>query len=174
MDHERFDALSRALASARPRRGVLGLILGATVLGHGSSAFGEPGKARGKSHSKDGAQGHETGKGRFGKACARLACDKQPVENKEPEFCCNGGTCSCDGDCCPGRCLQYYDDRGGVTPVRHCCPKRKNGGIMGEKEKGEFFCCAYDPAKTEEENCSEDCKPPWIDPTLIAGSYRRR
>jgi len=175
MDHERFDALSRALASARPRRGVLGLILGATVLGHGSSAFAEPGKARGKGRSKDGNQGHETGKGRFGKACARLACDKQPVPNGEVrEFCCTGSSCTCEGDCCPGRCFQLYAPNGDLTPVRHCCPKPKDGGIMCEDEKGEVTCCAYDPDKTEEENCSPDCDTPWTDTTFIAGSYRRR
>jgi hypothetical protein len=178
MDHERFDALSRALASARPRRGVLGLVLGATLLGHGSSVFAEPGKAKGKSRSKDGNQGHETGKGRshaFGKACARLACDKQPVhEKQESEFCCNGGSCSCDGDCCPGRCFQKYAPNGDVTPDRHCCPKPKDGGIMCENEKGEFSCCVYDPAKSEEENCREGCALPWIESGLIAGSYRRR
>ena len=44
MDQERFDALSRALASARPRRGVLGLVLGATLLGQGSLVSAKPGK----------------------------------------------------------------------------------------------------------------------------------
>ena len=175
MDHERFDALSRALASARPRRGVLGLVLGATLLGHGSSVFAEPGKAKGKGHSKDGGRGHETGKGKghaFGKACARLACDKQPVhEQQKQEFCCNGGSCSCDGDCCPGRCFQKYDLNDKVTPDRHCCPKPKDGGIMCEDEKGEVVCCRYNPTKTEKENC-DSCTQ--LGTSWIAGSYRRR
>ncbi len=106
MDHERFDALSRAFAFVRPRQSVLSLILGATLLSRSSSVLATPGKAKGKGHSKDGGHGHETGKGKghaSDKICASLACEKYPIPSTgKAEFCCKGGFCSCGGSCFEG------------------------------------------------------------------------
>jgi hypothetical protein len=160
MDHERFDALSRALASARPRRGVLGLILGATLLGHVSPVFAERGKAKGKSHSKDGNRGHEAGKGKghaSDRTCAALLCATIPVPDKQkPEFCCKGGFCSCGGRCCEKQCFQIGSDEKKPEEV-FCCTGPK------------LFDCGDDICV---EGSIEDCAAPG--PTLIAGSYRRR
>jgi hypothetical protein len=163
MDHERFDALSRALASARPRRGVLGLVLGVTLLGHGSSVFAEPGKAKGKGHSKDGGSGHETGKGKghaFDRLCATLACEKYPVPSTEKaEFCCKGGFCSCGGSCCQGECFQTGDV---ANPTKvFCCSGPKL--VVCETASGDQTCC---------EGSCENCDV--IGPSAIVGSYRRR
>src|SRR5215211_63342 len=157
MDQERFDALSRALASARHRRGVLGLVLGATLFAHGSSVFAEPGKAKGKGHGKDGGDGHAKGKGKghgSDKACAELACETIVPENQKPEFCCKGGFCSCGGRCCEGHCFQIGDDV--LNPEEAFC-------CTGPK----LFDCGGNICV---EGSREDCAAPG--PSLIAGSYR--
>jgi hypothetical protein len=163
MDQERFDALSRALASVRPRRGVLGLVLSATLLGHDSSVFAKSGKAKGKGHSKDGGQGYAKGKGRghvCDKVCAELACEKTPVPSgKKAEFCCKGGFCSCGGSCCEGQCFQTGAE---TNPTKvFCCTGPKM--VVCPSASGRETCC---------EGSCDSCDAPG--PSGIAGSYRRR
>jgi hypothetical protein len=170
MDHERFDALSRALASSRPRRGVLGLILSVTLLDQGTSVFAKPGKAKGNGRGKSGGRS-TTKRGR-------------PVPNDpgwktcdDREHACHGDVC-CAGGCCPGHCFWDVSEGEPGEPA-FCCPKPKDGGIMCTDRNGEVRCCAYSPGKSASENCRPDCPYPKlvvdeVGPTLIAGSYRRR
>jgi len=167
MDHERIDALSRALAYPRPRRTVLGLVLGVTLLNHGSLVSAKPGKAKGKGHSKSRGTGHAKGKGQghvSDKECASLACDEIPVPSGEKaEFCCKGGFCSCGGSCCQGHCFQANGTDGKLASVI-CCTGKKLVECPGNTEsKEDDTCCAG--------SCNA-CEVPG--PLLIAGSYRRR
>jgi len=139
---------------------VLGLVLGATLLDHGSLVSAKPGKAKGKGHSKGRGKGHAKGKGKgheYDKVCADLACETKPVPiGQKKEFCCKGGFCSCGGACCEGHCFQIGSDEKHPEAV-FCCAGQN------------LFDCGGDSCV---EGSSEDCNA--SEPELIAGSYRRR
>jgi hypothetical protein len=169
MDQDRFDTLSRALASTPHRRSLLGLILGAALLGRGGQSAAAGDKGKGKGHSQSGGEGHEKGKGeghQCDKICADLACDdvkQTPVPpGARPEFCCKGGFCSCGGKCCEGQCFQTGTEESPdnvfccTGPKLVVCQVLRNGEL-------EDTCC---------KGSCDTCDDP--NTSAIAGSYRRR
>jgi hypothetical protein len=146
MDRERFDALSRMVAQEQSRRAVFAALLSFAALGRGARVHANPGTAGGAGLSK---------------RCHALQCGNPklyPVpKGADPEFCCNGGFCSCGGECCANACFQTGDPR---SPNAVFCCTRPDRAICGPR--GEETCC--------ERSC-DACGE--LGETGLAGSYRR-
>ena len=168
MDRDRFDALTRFIASRGTRRGILGALASVPFAARQRAISAASDKAKGKGHDKSEDQEHGgQGQGhQHDDLCAELNCHLLPVpEGERPEFCCKGGFCSCGGACCPEtECFQ--------TGLNATHPQR-------------VFCCTgpklvicvpkdgIDP-RAEDECCKGSCAA-CDDPQSqgIAGSYRR-
>jgi hypothetical protein len=86
-------------------------------------------------------------------------CPPPPQNPEATARCCTPQECSCNGECCPGRCFWEGDPK---APTREfCC--RKPYGVMCEDPAGNVVCCPYG----DENPCA--C----AGNSGIAGSYRR-
>jgi hypothetical protein len=146
VDGRQFDALSRAFASKRSRRSALGVVLGAIVLAGSSSALAEPGNGQGKGHDKSRGAGHDKGKGQghVQDDCNAANCPPdQSTVPTNPVKCCDGGFCSCGGECCGGPDCWILTTQSssvdGLT-VRELCTRPPNGCLQCENSGGQ--CCA--------------------------------
>jgi hypothetical protein len=162
MNDDRFDILTAVIASKKSRRRALGAILGIALLNQRSLFRADSGRAKRKSHSKGRGRGHDKGKSRgheFDEQCTQLACETLPVpRTSRPEFCCEGGSCSCGGDCCDQACFQTGSS---TQPDQvFCCI---GGGLVICGEGLQETCC---------DGSCDRCRDPG--PSGITGSYRRR
>jgi uncharacterized low-complexity protein len=143
MDQLKFDRLTQLVSAAGSRRQTLRAVLGAALLGATTTHAAVRGRRASKSRRK---------------TCVDENCP--PTPDGKPGTCCAGKHCTCNGECCPGRCFQEAEAE--RVTAEYCCVKPD--WMMCDGPEGEPVCCPYDL----ENPCS--C----VGGTVITGSYRRR
>jgi uncharacterized protein YjbI with pentapeptide repeats len=96
MDGERFDALARVLTTKESRRGTLGAVLAAVLLGQNTDALAKPGKGKGKARRKHGNR-HKNKNKRKNRKGRRSSgtVSQHPAPIVVPQtHCCGAGNCS--------------------------------------------------------------------------------
>ncbi len=155
MDRNRFDALARALASKRSRRGALAMLLSSGFLRHSPQTLAARG---GKGHKKQCTPGADPNQ--CGKLHYPVLDRAGVVAGYEAESCCKNGFCSCGGQCCGNGCFQTGDER---LPTKvFCCSDPQFVECPDASGEGETCC----------EGSCENC--PQVGPGAVTGSYRRR